>query len=153
MSPKPNYEDAFSGHTKAIIRVLSNIFLDSALDIRTKHMFGHKAFLLNGRPFLLVGEWARDERRKEGIVCIDDRGVAESTVIVLPLNEDMAQSIRKKHGGLYFAPSGTRLKFWISLTGDWLIEEHKLLPLTSVLLSAYAALPEKTGLAHPGRRV
>src|SRR6478736_6227792 len=110
MSPKISYEEAFSGHTKAIIRTLSNIFLDTGLDIRTKHMFGHKAFLLNGRPFLLVGEWSRDERAKEHIVCMADRGKIQSTVIVIPLDEPMAQSIRKKHGGLYFAPSGARLK-------------------------------------------
>src|SRR6478736_216601 len=139
MSSKSGYEELFSGRTKAIIRTLSNIFLDTGLDVRTKHMFGHKAFLLNGRPFLLVGEWSRDERIKESIVCMADRGKTESTVIVLPLDEAMAQAMRKKHGGLYFAPSGTRLKFWISFKGDWLMQEESLLPLTNLLLAAYAA--------------
>lgn len=149
---KVSYEEAFSGRTRAIILTLNNIFLDSGLDVRTKHMFGHKAFLLNGRPFMLVGEWARDEQLNEGIVSIRERGTEEPTLIVIPPDEAMALSIRKNYGGLYFAPSGSRLKFWISLTGPWLTEEERLLPLVTLLLDSYAALPEKTGV-KPGRRV
>lgn len=149
---KPGYEEAFSGRTRAIILTLSNIFLDSGLDVRTKHMFGHKAFLIHGRPFMLVGEWARDEKADKGIVCIRERGTEEATLIVIPLDEPMALSILKDYGGLYFAPDGTRLKFWISLIGPWLTEEEKILPLVTMLLKAYAALPEKTDV-RPGKRV
>ncbi len=149
---KSNYEDAFSGRTHAIIRTLSNIFLDTALDIRTKHMFGHKSYLLNGHLFLLVGEWARDEDKRAGIVKIAERGSAESTMIVIPPSEAMAQDILKQHGGLYFAPSGSRLKSWISLSGLWLTEEEKILPLVHELLNAYEVMPEKSS-GRPGRRI
>lgn len=149
---KTTYEDAFSGRTRAILLTLSNIFLDSGLDIRTKHMFGHKSFLLNGHVFMLIGEWARDEDKKAGIVKMAGRGAVESTMIVIPTDEKMAQGILKKYGGLYFAPSGTRLKYWISLSGLWLTEENKILPLVNQLLKVYAALPEKTS-GRPGRRV
>ncbi len=155
MSPsrKTSYEDAFSGRTKAILRTLSNIILDSGLDVRTKQMFGHKALLLNGRPFLLIGEWARDERPAEDIVTIRERGREEPTLIVIPLDEPMAQEIRAMHGGLYFAPKGSRLKFWISLTGPWLGDEEAVQPLILRLLEAYSQLPMKQGVANPGRRV
>lgn len=149
---KPSYEDAFSGRTHAIIRTLSHIFLDSGLDVRTRHMFGHKSYLLNGHLFLLVGEWARDEDKKAGIVRIRARGKPESTLIVIPPDETMAQSILKKYGGLYFAPSGSRLKSWISLSGLWLTEEEKILPLVNQLMEIYGAMPEKTSV-RPGRRV
>jgi hypothetical protein len=153
MSPsKTTYEDRFSGRTRAILLTLSNIFLDSGLDVRHKHMFGHKAFLLKGRPFLLVGEWARYEDPKAGIVSIKARGPDEATVIVIPPDEAMALSIRRKYGGLYFAPSGTRLKCWISLTGPWLTEEERILPLVHQLLETYAEMPEKTGV-RPGRQI
>lgn len=152
MSRKTSYEDAFSGRTKAILLTLNHIFLDSGLDIRTKHMFGHKSFLLNGHVFMLVGEWARAEDRKAGIVQIADRGKAEATIIVIPPDDGMAQTIVKKYGGLYFAPSGTRLKSWISLNGIWLTEEEKILPLVTQLLKVYEALPEKAS-ARAGRRI
>ncbi|WP_141735742.1 hypothetical protein [Oligoflexus tunisiensis] len=153
MSPsKTTYEDRFSGRTRAILLTLNNIFLDSGQDIRTKHMFGHKAFLLKGRPFILVGEWARDEDPKAGLVRMSSRGKDEATVIVIPPDEVMALDIRKRFGGLYFAPDGTRLKYWISLSGPWLTEEEKILPLVNQLLDAYEKMPEKTGV-RPGRRV
>lgn len=149
---KTTYEDAFSGRTRAILLTLNHIFLDSGLDIRTKHMFGHKSFLLNGHVFMLVGEWARDEDKKAGIVKIAERGKVESTMIVIPPDDELAQSIRKLYGGLYFAPSGTRLKSWVSLNGIWLTEEEKILPLVTQLLKVYGELPEKTS-GRPGRRV
>lgn len=149
---KSTYEDAFSGRTHAIIRTLSNIFLDSGLDIRTKHMFGHKSYLLNGHLFMLIGEWIRDEDKKAGIVKIAGRGVAESTMIVIPPDEAMAQNILKEYGGLYFAPSGSRLKSWISLSGLWLTEEEKILPLVHQLLEVYGAMPEKSA-GRPGRKI
>ncbi|HET9238365.1 MAG TPA: hypothetical protein VFO10_13980 [Oligoflexus sp.] len=152
MSRKTTYEDAFSGRTRAILLTLNHIFLDSGLDIRTRHMFGHKSFLLNGHVFMLVGEWARDEDKKAGIVQIADRGKAEATMIVIPPDDAMAQAIMKKYGGLYFAPSGTRLKSWVSLNGLWLTEEEKILPLVTLLLKAYEVMPEKTS-GRPGRRV
>ncbi len=152
MSRKTSYEDAFSGRTKAILLTLNHIFLDSGLDIRTKHMFGHKSFLLNGHVFMLVGEWARAEDKKAGIVQIADRGKAEATMIVIPPDDPMAQAIMKTYGGLYFAPSGTRLKSWVSLNGLWLTEEEKTLPLVTQLLTVYQAMPEKTS-GRPGRRV
>jgi hypothetical protein len=101
---------------------------------------------------MLVGEWARDDDKKAGIVQIAERGAAESTVIVIPRDEKMAQGILKKYGGLYFAPSGTRLKSWISLSGFWLTEESRILPLVNQLLKGYSALPAKT-TGRPGRRV
>ncbi len=149
---KSNYEEAFSGRTHAIIRTLSHIFLDSGLDVRTKHMFGHKSYLLNGHLFLLVGEWARDEDKKAGIVKIAERGPAESTLIVIPPEEAIAKGILSEYGGLYFAPSGSRLKFWISLHGLWLTEEEKILPLVHQLMEIYGAMPEKTS-GRPGRRI
>ena len=149
---RTTYEDAFSGRTKAILRTLTHICLDSGHDVRSKHMFGHKAFLLKGRPFLLVGEWARDEDKPAGIVRIADQGPAEATLIVIPPDEAMATAIRKKHGGLFFAPSGTRLKFWISLTGVWLTEEEQLQPLIQSLLKRYAAMEENKD-ARPGRQL
>lgn len=152
MSRKTTYEDAFSGRTKAVLLTLRHIFLDSGLDIRTKHMFGHKSYLLNGHVFMLVGEWARDEDKKAGIVQIADRGKAEATMIVIPPDEAMAQSIMKTYGGLYFAPSGTRLKSWVSLNGLWLTEEEKILPLVTRLLDAYKGMPEKTS-GRPGRMI
>jgi hypothetical protein len=146
------YEEAFSGRTRAILLTLTHIFLDSGLDIRSKHMFGHKAFLLNGHVFMLVGEWVRDEDKKAGIVKMGERGQAESTVIVIPPDEVTARGILKTYGGLYFAPSGSRLKFWISLSGLWLAEEEKILPLVQRLLDVYSAMPEKTR-ERPGRRI
>jgi hypothetical protein len=149
---KTTYEDAFSGRTRAILLTLTHIFLDSGLDIRSKHMFGHKAFLLNGHIFMLVGEWARDEDKKAGLVKMGERGQVDSTVIVIPPDEALARSIRKTYGGLYFAPSGSRLKFWISLSGLWLTDEESILPLVQQLLDVYSAMPEKSR-ERPGRRI
>lgn len=142
-SKKQTYEERFSGRTRAIIKTLTNIFLDSGLDVRHKPMFGHKAFLLRGHVFLLVGEWAREERRRERIVIIADEGELKPTLIVVPTNEAMAEAFRKAHKGLYFAPGGTRLKHWISFSGPWLSDEDELLPIIQGLLDAYAELPLK----------
>lgn len=151
-SKKQTYEDRFSGRTRAIIRTLTNIFLDSGLDVRHKHMFGHKAFLVRGHVFLLVGEWAREERRKEKIVIISDEGDVKPTLIVVPTNETTAEAFRKANGGLYFAPGGSRLKNWLSFSGDWLSDEKKLLPVIQELLDAYSSLPQKNP-KNPGLMV
>jgi hypothetical protein len=82
-----------------------------------------------------------------------ESGPEESTLIVIPVDESMAETFRQNHGGLYFAPKGTRLKHWLSFTGAWLMDEATVLPLVQTLMDAYAALPEKTGAATPGRRI
>lgn len=149
---KRNYEDKFSGRTRAIIKTLTNIFLDSNLDVREKHMFGHKAFLINGHLMMMVGEWSRNEKPKEGNVQVDGKGEAEPTLIILPKDEAAGLAFRKKYGGLYFAPSGVRLKNWLSFTGSWLTDEDKLIPLVKEMLKANARLAPKE-LKNPGRIV
>jgi hypothetical protein len=151
-SKTSNYEDKFSGKTKAIIKTLTHIFLDSNLDVREKHMFGHKAFLIHGHMMMMVGEWSRLEKLKDGIVQMDGKGEAEPTLIILPRDEASAKTFQKKYGGLYFAPSGVRLKNWLSFTGPWLSDEAALIPLVIELLNAAKALPPKE-MKNPGRIV
>ena len=146
---KRNYEEKFSGKTRAIIMTLTRIFLDSNLDVREKHMFGHKAFLVKGHVMMLVGEWSRNEKPKEHIVQVDGTGAPEPTLILLPLDAGTAEVWRKTYKGLYFAPSGVRLKNWLSLSGSWLMDEDKLLPIVEELLTAYEDLPFKA-LKNPG---
>ena len=141
---KEDFQNRFSGQTRALLRLLVNIFLDSGLDIRQKQMFGHVAFSLNGHTFLLVGEWPREI---SGQLVIPGNGKerAEPTAIFTSLGglDAGAGWLMKLPGSGYFAPGGTRLKSWVSLTGTWLLEEEELAPLVRRQLENAQKLPVK----------
>ena len=147
---KENYQDRFSGPTKALLRISTNIFLDSGLDVRQKHMFGHVAFVINGNMFLLVGEWPRQANGV--LVCPGRKGLVTTTAILPTICEEDEQDLMARDGSGFFAPDWTRLKSWVSLSGPWLLCEEEWSPVLNRQLERFSKLPPKR-LRHSGLSV